>query len=430
MPADTPAHTPAPRTTPPFPIREAHAHLAQTGRAERMLDLARAASATDAAERIAQATRELPPHQPLLAHSLRPEAWDNPAWPTRDQLDRAAPHNPVCLWCFDYHALAANTAMLALAGVTDATNDPAGGSFQRNHAGSLTGLCLEAAALHVWNAVPEPDETQRQDHLKAAFQRFADLGFAEVHDLKAQPWLPAALAQLERAGELTLRVHLYPLVEHLPAIAANRASFESDRIRLAGGKLFADGTLNSRTAWMLDPYADAPPDRPRGTPMVTPDDIDNAIRTCDEHNLPLATHAIGDAAVRAVLDAIERVKPRTAGQRIEHAELIHEQDTPRFAQLGVTCSPQPCHLLPDIEALARAVPDRLHRVLPIKELIDLGLTPGQTLIFGSDSPIVRPEPQDSVLAATTRTRPGAATTIAPEQAITEDQAWAAFKTHA
>lgn len=159
------------------------------------------------------------------------------------------------------------------------------------------------------------------------------------------------------------------------------------------------------------------------------DAIAEAIRAADRLGVPIAAHAIGDAAVRAVLDALEQVRPAARGHRIEHAELIDHADIPRIVrlrdELGLTISVQPCHLLTDIEALERALPDRLGRVLPLRELLDAGLMPGRDLLFGSDVPIVRPHPQDSLRAAIHRSREDSAA-IAPEQAISEQEAWACF----
>jgi hypothetical protein len=179
---------------------------------------------------------------------------------------------------------------------------------------------------------------------------------------------------------------------------------------------------------MLRPYAEAPPGLETGLPMMTPKDIEVAVRRVDSLNLPLAAHAIGDGAVRATLDAIERARPKAKGHRIEHAELIDEADVPRFAQLGVIASLQPCHLLADIEALHRAVPDRLDRVLPIRELLDSGLTPGTGVVFGSDVPIVRAEPEDSIRASVDRRRVNMPVTqaVSPRHAIDESAAWACF----
>ncbi len=414
------------------PRREAHAHIAQHGRAMSMVDLGDAGSSDEMLVLLAERTGAMDVgNQPgwVLAHSARPEAWDEPLWPTIDELDQATGDRPCLAWCFDYHALLINTAGLAAIGLGEDAPDPAGGIIQRDSDGRPTGLLLENAAGLAWARVPEPTPEQRRAHVRWALADLARLGFTEVHDLKSQTWLGALLAELDDAGELPCDVHLYPLVEDLGRVHAGRGAWERGAIRLAGGKIFTDGTLNSRTAWVLAPYADPIPGRPTGTPIMTPGQIEDAIRTCDAMGLPIAAHAIGDGAVRAVLGAIERVRPSAPLPRIEHAELIDEADVPRFAELGVVCSVQPCHLLTDIEALTRLLPHRLDRVLPLRELIDSGCEPGALLWFGSDTPIVRPDPEDSIQAATQRRRAGMdeASAIAPEQAITPDEASACFQ---
>jgi predicted amidohydrolase YtcJ len=166
--------------------------------------------------------------------------------------------------------------------------------------------------------------------------------------------------------------------------------------------------------------------------MVTVESLRAAMSRVRALGLGLAVHAIGDAAVRAVLDAYEaeggawETAPGVPPLRIEHAEIIDAADVPRFAELGVVCSVQPCHLLYDIEALQRGLPHRLDRVLPLRELIDSGLEPGEGLWFGSDVPIVRPHPGDSILAAVRRGREDGAVRIAPSQAISEAEAWRCF----
>lgn len=414
---------------PPFAIREAHAHIAQHGRSMGMADLSTCRSAGDMLERLAAQSPETSGW--VLAHGARPEGWADPRWPTLAQLDRAAAGRPLAAWCFDYHALVASTPALAAARI-DAATRIEGGVVQLDAAGEPTGLLLERAALALWASVPEPGVAERREHARLALADLARLGYASVCDLKAQPWLPETMAELERAGALACDVELWPLVEDLPPMAATRASFESARVRLGGGKVFVDGTLNSRTAWMLRPYADAPPDRPRGTPMMTPAQVEAAVRACDALGLPLAAHAIGDAAVRCVLDAIERVRPSAPGSRIEHLEVLDAADVPRFAELGVTASVQPCHLLADVEALSRALPDRLDRVLPLRDLLEAGCQPGAgphaRLVFGSDVPIVRAHPDDSIQAAVHRRRASMMpeSAIAPAQALTQSEAWSCF----
>ncbi len=176
---------------------------------------------------------------------------------------------------------------------------------------------------------------------------------------------------------------------------------------------------------MLEPFADS---HTMGTPMMTTDAIDQAMLISKEHHLPVAAHAIGDGAVRAVLDSIERTGCTHMNARIEHLELVHPDDVPRFNELGVIASVQPCHLLPDIEALYTAVPDRLDRVLPLRSLIESGCVLGDSLIFGSDVPIVRANHEDSIQAAVYRCRDGMdkSQAIGIEQALSESESLACF----
>ncbi|MEM9372471.1 MAG: amidohydrolase family protein [Planctomycetota bacterium] len=406
---------------------ESHAHLLQLGRSLSMADLSGCESAAHMIDVIAAHSRGLAPDAWVLGHGARPESWADPAWPSIEMLDRAVDGRALCAWCFDYHALVASSSALRRATI-DASSRFAKGRVDLDASGRPTGLLIEHAALALWERVPEPDPEIRTELVRSACDHLRSLGFAEVHDMKAQPWLGRILRDLDDAGELAVSVRLYALLDDLEQLHASRSSWQNDRVSLAGGKIFTDGTLNSRTAHMLSPYADAPPDHPSGMAMMSADEIRSAVRTVDAMGLPLAAHAIGDGAVRATLDAIESVRPRSGPFRIEHAELIDREDVPRFAQLGVVASLQPCHLLADIEALRRAVPDRLDRVLPIRELIDAGLKPGRDLVFGSDVPIVRADPDDSVRAAVDRRREGmqAEQAVSFEQSIDEPVAWACF----
>ncbi|MBL4809877.1 MAG: amidohydrolase family protein, partial [Phycisphaerales bacterium] len=288
-----------------------------------------------------------------------------------------------------------------------------------------TGVLFEHAALKLWSSVPEPDASQRRSLVLSACLHLDALGFDEIHDLKAQPWLGQVLHDLQTAGEINQRFQLFPLTTDLGATLATRDQWESDRLILAGTKIFTDGSLNSRTAWMLDPYTDT---STTGTPMMSPRQIDDAMLMSKAHNLPVAAHAIGDAAVRAVLDSIERTSCTHMHPRIEHAELIHPDDIARFVKLGVIVSVQPCHLLPDIEALNTGLADRLNRVLPLRALIDSGCVPGETLIFGSDVPIVRADHEDSIQAAVHRRRADMpeSDAIGFDQSLTLEESLACF----
>ncbi len=389
------------------------------------IQLGTCGSADEMIDRLSDHAATADPDEWIIAHGARPESWDPPLWPEIEEIDRAVGDRPALAWCFDYHALVGSTAALAAVDLEDLGGS---GLVALDASGKPTGLVLEDAALRVWNTVPEPSATERRIQVRAACEHLRRLGYAQVHDLKSQPWLGPLLAELDSAGELGLEVVLHPLLDEAHELMGTADLWRRDRLSLGGAKLFSDGTLNSRTAWVLEPFREPIPQHPCGTPMQTPDELDQAVRRADSMGLPLAVHAIGDGAVRGVLDAIERVAPRAPGYRIEHCELIDAVDVPRFADLGVIASVQPCHLLTDIEALRRHLPHRLDRVLPLRELIDAGCTPGELLRFGSDVPIVRADPEDSIRAAVHRRRADMSESdaIAPEQAISEDEAWACF----
>jgi predicted amidohydrolase YtcJ len=427
---------------PGYPIREAHAHLAATGLSLELRSVGGCGSLAECleivrAEALAAAKARGAAGWVRMT-SARVQGWPEQRWPTRLELDEAARVDgrivPVVLLSFDYHSAAANTAALEAAGLKAGVPVPPKGTVCETSPGSgeASGTLLEEAAYAAWNACPEPTMAEQRRYVRRACEHLRSLGFVEVHDLHSQPWLGAMLGEMERASELAMKVWLYPAIAKLEEVAAGKSAWESERVRLAGGKVFADGTLNSRTAFMLHRYAEPLLEWPRGHCMVSPAALEEHVRLTDRLGVHLAVHAIGDGAVRTVLDAIEKVGPRgsrTGPYRIEHCEVIDAADVPRFAGLGVVCSVQPCHLLTDIEALNRFVPHRLNRVLPLRELIDSGCRPGELLWFGSDVPIVRADPEDSIRAAVERRREGMGEdlAVALKQRIGVDEAWAAFK---
>lgn len=439
-------------------MREAHAHILALGESLTIPTLDRCGSVGECVEAVRAASGRAEPGAWIRFHSARVESWKERRWPTLAELDRAAGDHPCVLMSFDHHAAAANSAAMRESGLGPGDvvgcdglprsgaeaaamrGQPGCGEVCVDGEGRATGLLMEQAAFRAWTMAPAANSRTRREWVARALEVLAGLGFTEVHDLHTEStWLHAELDRMARAGELPVqRVRLYPpagyAVWNPGGFAREREEWNSDAVRVAGLKVFSDGTLNSRTALMLHPYREPIADSPRGRAMVTEPDLDEAIRVAESLNLHVAVHAIGDGAVRMVLDAIERTgTPRPPGNRhrIEHAEIIDAADVPRFAGLGVACSVQPCHLLADIEVLNAQLPHRLDRVLPLRELIDSGCRPGGEdglLWFGSDVPIVRADPGDSIRAAVHRRRAGEPEerAIAWGQRITEAEAWAAF----
>jgi predicted amidohydrolase YtcJ len=431
---------------------EAHAHLYMLGESLTLPSLATCRSLEDALERIrsasAAARERAGPGAPawVRIRQAHVHAWPEGRWPTLAELDRACGDVACVLLSFDHHEGVASTTALTAAGLTPGMRVPPKGVVVADAQGRATGQLLETAVWRAWETAPAPSDPERRAMVGAALRHLHALGFTEVHDLLSQPWLGAMLGAMHDAGQLGgMRVLLHPPLAELDRVVNGdattppRNTWERSDLRLAGTKIFADGTLSGGTALVLHAYEHPIDDTvPYGRAMVTPAEIDRAIGKAAAAGVVLAVHAIGDAAVRMTLDAWERSdssvrRGRLGWLRIEHCELIDERDVPRFAELGVTCSVQPCHMLYDIEVLTRHLPHRLHRVLPLRELIDAGCGPGEQLWFGSDVPIVRADPQDSILAATERRRTptwgvcgGESAAIAPEQAISEAEAWYCF----
>jgi len=407
-------------------LREAHAHIYDFGDALACVDL----GACRSREQLLQTIAGAEPDHTGWIRGMRamPESWDDPAWPTHAELHDAARGSPCYARSLDIHSLCASTAALEAAGIDDSTPDPANGVIVRDESRKANGLLLELACDLVLNAVPEPTFEQRKQTVRTALERFASLGYVEVHDMLSRDWLGPACAALEKEANLACAVVLHPLFEHCRAELERYPHYASERIRFGGAKIFTDGALNSRTAFMLEPFARPRQGIERGIALWSEEKLRSAIRECEDMRLPIVAHAIGDAAVRRLFNAIDSASPKTPGTRIEHAQFVDEHDVPRFARLGVIVSPQPCHLLTDIEPILRLLPHRAHRAFPLRDLWDAyagaGLDPARHIWFGSDAPVVPPNPQDNLQAAVHRTRAGepGCPVIAPEQALTEAEA--------
>lgn len=418
------------------PLRDAHLHLGALGAELSCVNLAGCAGVAECLSRVRAAAREAAPGAWVRCVGARVEAWNERAYPSAREIDEAAGGRPCSIRSFDHHAVCAGGAALRAAGIDAHTPDPAGGVIERGVGGAPTGLLLERASDLLWSVVPPYEPHERREHLRAALRALRERGVVEAHDMLSEPWMARELARLADEGDadaLAVRVWLYAPLERVEPMLEGAEEWTRDTVRLAGAKVFIDGTLNSRTAWMLEPYDDPIEGKPRGVALMSPEDLDAALSRCDILGMPLAMHAIGDAAVRAALDAIERIGPSTFGNRVEHCEFIDERDVARFARLGVIASVQPCHLLTDIEALRRLTPRRERRAFPLRELLDAcaaeGFAPGELVWFGSDAPIVPPDPADNMLAACERRRAGMAPgeAVAPEQAITPDEAGACMR---
>ncbi|HWA57685.1 MAG TPA: amidohydrolase [Gemmatimonadales bacterium] len=375
---------------------DGHTHFAMWARARRQVHLAGAATRREALDRVASGS---PENGWIVGHGWDANRWTDP--PDRAALDRAT-SLPAYLESIDIHAAWVNTPALLAAGITRETPDPPGGRIVRDAAGEPTGLLLEHATRLVSTILPAGSPEDLVTLLRTAQRDAHRLGITGIHDVEGLD-AHRAFRTLEAEDALRLRVLFSPPVAHLPTLLAHGAKSGqgSDWLRLGGVKLFLDGSLGSRTAWMLEAYEDG---RDRGMPLCSEDEARAVVNLAAGGGIACAIHAIGDAAVRRALDLLKAAPRAPLPHRIEHLQCVHPADLPRAAAAGIVASMQPGHLPGDVELAESRWGGRSRGAYAFRSLLDAGTH----LAFGSDVPVVSIDPRAGVAAAMTRVDPGAA----------------------
>ena len=364
------------------------------------------------------------------------------ALPTKEDLDEVSPENPVYLGRADGHVGWANSLALEKAGITRDTDDPYGGHIVRDEHGEPTGILQETAKLMVERILPEPGEAERKKALSDALAEAARFGITSIHD-NAPAEDIALYQEFRERGDLTVRVNTLvrgwevpePFLEPMIKLGA-RTGFGDDWIKLGALKLSLDGTLGSRTAAMLEPYSDDPGNT--GVFRISQDELNPIIERAHRHKIQVALHAIGDAACKMALDAIEQATQQFEWpdhrHRIEHEQAITREDMERFPKLGVIASLQPVHGITDLNWVeSRVGPERVKTAYAWRSFLDIGTH----ICLGTDWPVETLDPRVGLYHAVTRqdihgNPPGGRW---PEEALTIeetlkgytlDAAWAEF----
>jgi predicted amidohydrolase YtcJ len=407
-------------------ITDAHIHLVSWARSRAELTLSPGWSRTRVVEAVRGFAAGEPDTPVVIGRGWASDGWETP--PDRLALDAVCPGRPVLLHSKDFHSLWVNSAALAAAGIGDTTVDPPGGRFERDDRGRATGLVREHAVRAFATLTPAPDPAREREHVRDAVRSLHAEGVTAVHDFEG-PAESALLRAVCGAGDgspLRVLMHVpHAQLDHL--LATGLASGIGDSwFRLGAVKLFADGTLGSRTAAMLEPYAG---ENGRGMDLIPPDELQEIVRRAVTGGVSVAVHAIGDRAVRHTLDAFaaapaDRVASLALPLRIEHAQLVQPDDLPRFAALGVVASMQPSHCVSDRPLVRRYWPRWLDHAYPWAELARTGAH----LAFGSDAPVEPPSVALGLHAALTRRAPGdpAGEALSPRQRVDLGQALAAY----
>ena len=367
---------------------------------------------------------------------------DDVALPTKEELDEVSPHNPVYLGRADGHVGWANSLALREAGINGDTDDPYGGHIVRDEHGEPTGILQETAKLMVERILPVPGKAEQEKALSDALAEAARFGITSIHDNAPAEDIALYQAFRER-GELTVRVNTLvrgwevpePFLEPMIKMGV-RTGFGDDWIKLGALKLSLDGTLGSRTAAMLEPYSDDPGNT--GVFRISQEELNPIIERAHRHRIQVALHAIGDAACRMALDAIEHATRQYEWadhrHRIEHEQSITREDMERFPKLGVIASLQPVHGITDLNWVeSRVGPERVKTAYAWRSFLDIGTH----ICLGTDWPVETLDPRVGLYHAVTRqdihgNPPGGRW---PEEALTIeetlkgytlDAAWAEF----
>lgn len=389
-------------------LTDAHRHLAGVGERALKLNLQGIDRRSAFLERVGQVAADTPPGEWIIGRGWIETHWQPPEFPTRAELDRVAPDHPVFLVRADGHAAVANSAALAAAGVDAGTADPAGGRISRDETGRPDGMLIDAAMALVDEVVPE-DDTPLGELLRAGADESVRRGWTQAHVAGNRINAVRELQTLYQAGALDLRV--YNAID-APSADADLLVSNGPILDEAGGRLtvraikvYADGALGSRGAALLAPYADADTE---GLLMIEEAELLELYTRALRAGIQVWTHAIGDRANRVVLDLYERVFERVPPAeravaeprwRIEHAQIIHPDDLPRFESLGVIPSMQPSHAIGDLHFAPRRLGmARLDRAYPWKRLLETGAI----IPAGSDAPVEAGDPFIEFYAAVTR----------------------------
>jgi predicted amidohydrolase YtcJ len=393
------------------------------------LDLSATGSIADLQKRLAAYAQANPDAPWIIGRGWNQELFSDRRFPTSADLDAAVADRPVWLERVDGHAAVGNSAALKAAGVTAQSADPSGGRIERGPNGIPTGLFIDNATALVTAKIPEPTSAMMDRALEAAQQALLANGLTAVADMgtSAKGW--ETMRRLGETDRLKVRIISYS-DGHAPldAIAqkAPTAWLYGDRLRLAGVKLYADGALGSRGAWLKRPYADKPDTR--GLRFHSDAELLSLADRAAAARFQVAIHAIGDAANAQVIGAFETLGRTYRGDRrwrIEHVQVVDPADIPRIAPAGIIASMQPTHQTSDrLMAEARLDPPRLAGAYAWQSV----LKSGARLAFGSDFPVESPNPFPGLAAAISRQDPNGVPPGGwrPEERVSFEQALAAF----
>lgn len=406
---------------------DAHAHLLGLGNALRTVNLVGARSYDEVIARVAARAREVSAGTWIVGRGWDQNQWPDTRFPTHEALSRAVPNHPVFLTRVDGHAALANARAMDIAKVSAAAADPEGGRVERMAGGAPSGVFVDRAMSLVSTAIPGATKAEMRAATLAAMAEANRWGLTGIHDAGVARAVIDVYEELAREGRYTLRNYVMIASDDATLDHYFRRGPQSGvhdgRLWIRSIKISADGALGSRGAALLEPYSDEPGHS--GLILTRPERIREVAVRALRSGFQLNVHAIGDRGNRVVLDAFEAALTEvpTADHRfrVEHAQVLHHADIPRFAELDVIPSMQAVHQTSDMYwAGSRIGAGRLLGAYAWRSLLNTGVV----IPNGSDFPVEHVNPLLSFLAAISRqdARGWPAGGWFPEQRMTRDEA--------
>jgi predicted amidohydrolase YtcJ len=410
---------------------ESHAHFMSLGRAKMQLDLTRAQTWDEIVAMVATAVEEAEPGEWIFGRGWHQEKWDRVPEPSVDglpihhSLSEVSPDNPVQLTHASGHATIVNAKAMELAGISAATPDPEGGEIVRDNNGQPIGTLRENAENLVGRVQEQtPNEATRRRMVELAGEECLSKGITSFFDAGVSYHAIDLFKQMAAEGELPVRlwVAVSEPNDQLEARLGEYTGIDEPFLTVGGIKRLIDGALGAHGGWLLEPYSDLPESTGLNTYPV--DDLAETARLAVNHRLQLCVHAIGDRANRETLDVYEQAFLQNPERsdfrwRIEHAQHLHPDDIPRFAELGVIASMQPTHCTSDGPWVPRRLGEERARAGAYmwRRLLDSGAV----ICTGTDAPVEDVDPIATFHAAVTR-QMGNGERFYPEQAMKRQEA--------
>jgi predicted amidohydrolase YtcJ len=418
-------------------LTDSHCHIFAIGERELQLNLEGANRLEDFLDKVKARVTETGRGSWITGRGWIETFWDPPQFPTRQQLDKIAPDNPIFLTRADGHAAIANSAALKVAKIEKNTPNPFGGEILKDKStGNPTGMLLDGAMDLVAKHIPPPTSSFEQEALLRGIQHEIALGWCEIQNAGSHRKEIALIKKVVAEGKAKIRCinavygpgeEAEDFLRQGPIINAFDHHFTQRTI-----KVIFDGALGSRGAALLKPYSDQPDSS--GYLTEKPEDLRPIFQGALRRGIQVETHAIGDRANRLILDLYEQAfkavppgkrKIRDPRWRVEHAQIVDPADIPRFKKLGVIPSMQPSHAISDLFFAPRRLGmDRLIGAYAWKSFLDSG----SIICGGSDAPVERGEPMIEFYAAVARKslKGESGEGWHPEQAVSREQALKMF----